>query len=317
MLRRRKLLISGAAAALTPLLNRRAQAAAPPLAPLRPGARIRVVNPGTWIEPELDLDPLLTRCAAEGWRLEIPDSVMQQWRYFSATDLNRAADLTTAWRDPTVDAVFYLGGGWGGARVLEAGFRFPARSKWTLGFSDSSSLLLAQWAAGRPGAVHGSLGGSDEHWQRTVNLLTGQPVKPLQGKGLRPGIGRGPLIVTNLTVATHLIGTPWLPSLKGAVLVIEDVGEAPYRIDRMLTQWRSAGLLQQLAGVACGRFSWAEDDILPGDFSMEEILEERLGDLGIPLVLNLPLGHGHPNNALPLGAMAQLDGRRGNLSLIR
>ena len=64
-------------------------------------------------------------------------------------------------------------------------------------------------------------------------------------------------------------------------------------------------------------FSWAEDDILPGDFSMEEILEERLGDLGIPLVLNLPLGHGHPNNALPLGAMAQLDGRRGNLSLIR
>ena len=125
------------------------------------------------------------------------------------------------------------------------------------------------------------------------------------------------LIVTNLNAATHLIGTPWLPSLKGAVLVLEDVGEAPYRIDRMLTQWRSAGLLQQLAGMACGRFSWAEDDILPGDFSMEEILEERLGDLGIPLVLNLPLGHGHPNNALPLGAMAQLDGRRGNLSLIR
>jgi len=70
MLRRRKLLISGAAAALTPLLNRMALAAAPPLAPLRPGARIRAVNPGTWIEPELDLDPLLARCAAEGWRLE-------------------------------------------------------------------------------------------------------------------------------------------------------------------------------------------------------------------------------------------------------
>ena len=291
-------------------------ASAPPLAPLRPGARIRAVNPGTWIKPERDFSPMISRCAAEGWRLEIPDNLMHQWRYFSATDPNRAADLTTAWRDPTVDAVFYLGGGWGGARVLEAGFRFSARPKWTLGFSDNSSLLLAQWAAGLPGAVHGSLGGSDEHWQRTVNLLSGQPVMALKGDGLRPGIGRGPLIVTNLTVATHLIGTPWLPSLEGALLVLEDVGEAPYRIDRMLTQWRNAGLLQQLAGAACGRFSWAEDDILPGDFSMNEILEERLGDLGIPLVVNLPLGHGHPNNALPLGAMAQLDGCQGNLSLI-
>ena len=316
MLRRRKLLISGAAAALAPFINRRAMASAPPLAPLRPGARIRAVNPGTWIEPERDFSPMISRCAAEGWRLEIPDNLMHQWRYFSATDPNRAADLTTAWLDPTVDAVFYLGGGWGGARVLEAGFRFSARPKWTLGFSDNSSLLLAQWAAGLPGAVHGSLGGSDEHWQRTVNLLSGQPVMALKGDGLRPGIGRGPLIVTNLTVATHLIGTPWLPSLEGALLVLEDVGEAPYRIDRMLTQWRNAGLLQQLAGAACGRFSWAEDDILPGDFSMNEILEERLGDLGIPLVVNLPLGHGHPNNALPLGAVAQLDGRQGNLSLI-
>ena len=316
MLRRRKLLISGAAAALAPFINRRAMASAPPLAPLRPGARIRAVNPGTWIEPERDFSPMISRCAAEGWRLEIPDNLMHQWRYFSATDPNRAADLTTAWLDPTVDAVFYLGGGWGGARVLEAGFRFSARPKWTLGFSDNSSLLLAQWAAGLPGAVHGSLGGSDEHWQRTVNLLSGQPVMALKGDGLRPGIGRGPLIVTNLTVATHLIGTPWLPSLEGALLVLEDVGEAPYRIDRMLTQWRNAGLVQQLAGAACGRFSWAEDDILPGDFSMNEILEERLGDLGIPLVVNLPLGHGHPNNALPLGAVAQLDGRQGNLSLI-
>ena len=101
------------------------------------------------------------------------------------------------------------------------------------------------------------------------------------------------------------------------MLVLEDVGEEPYRIDRMLTQWRSAGLLQHLAGVACGRFSWAQDDILPGDFSMDEVLEDRLGDLGIPLVLNLPLGHGQPNRALPLGSIAELDGRRGRLRLVR
>ena len=124
-------------------------------------------------------------------------------------------------------------------------------------------------------------------------------------------------MVTNLTVATHLIGTPWFPDLKGAILVLEDIGEAPYRIDRMLTHWRSAGVLAAVAGVATGRFSWKKDDILPGDFSMEEILEERLGDLGIPLVMDLPLGHGRPNMALPLGRQARLNGSHGTLELLQ
>ena len=314
---RRTLLISGAAAALTPLLSCRAQPSVTQLKPLGPGSRIRAVNPGTWMDPERDLELLRARCAAAGWNLEIPDRVLDQWRYFSATDRNRAADMASAWGDPGVDAVFYLGGGWGAARVLEAGFRFPKRPKWAFGFSDSSSLLLAQQAAGLPGALHGSFGGEEAQWRRTVQLLRNQAVAPLQGEAKRAGTARGPLLVANLTVATHLIGTPWLPSLKGAVLVLEDVGEAPYRVDRMLTHWRSAGLLQQLAGVACGRFSWAEDDILPGDFSMEEVLEERLGDLGIPLVVNLPLGHGQPNQTLPLGSIAELDGHRGRLHLRR
>ena len=83
-----------------------------------------------------------------------------------------------------------------------------------------------------------------------------------------------------------------------------------------LTQLRSFGLLDKLDGVACGRFSWMESEILPGDFSMEEVLENRLGGLGVPLVVNLPVGHGLPNQALPLGQRARLDGRRGRLSLL-
>ena len=316
MLRRRSLLITGAVAALAPLLPRKARAEAPTLAPLGPGSKLRAVNPGTWMDPDRDLQPLIDRCAAEGWQLEIPPVVKQQWRYFSAPDAQRAAELSAAWADPSVDGVLYLGGGWGGARVLEAGFRYSNRPKWTLGFSDTSSLLLAQWAAGLPGAIHGSSGGQDDQWQRTVDLLKGRSVAPLKGEGKREGTAEGPLVVTNLTVATHLIGTPWLPSMDGAILVLEDVGEAPYRVDRMLTQWRSVGLLQGLNGIACGRFSWDKDDILPGDFSMDEILEERLGDLGIPLVLNMPVGHGRPNMALPLGQRATLNGRSGELSLL-
>ena len=316
MLRRRSLLITGAVAALAPLLPRKVKAEAPRLAPLGPGSRLRAVNPGTWMDPDQDLQPLIDRCAAEGWQLEIPAAVKQQWRYFSAPDAQRVAELSAAWADPAVDGVLYLGGGWGGARVLEAGYRYSNRPKWSLGFSDTSSLLLAQWAAGLPGAIHGSSGGQDDQWQRTVDLLKGRPVAPLKGRGKRAGIAEGPLVVTNLTVATHLIGTTWLPSLDGTILVLEDVGEAPYRVDRMLTQWRSAGLLQGLNGIACGRFSWDKDDILPGDFSMEEVLEERLGDLDIPLVLNMPVGHGQPNMALPLGQRAMLNGCNGELSLL-
>ena len=96
--------------------------------------------------------------------------------------------------------------------------------------------------------------------------------------------------------------------------MLEDVGEAPYRIDRMLTQWRSSGLLEGVAGIGTGRFSW-KGELEPGDFSTAEILEERLGDQGIPLVMNLPVGHGLPNQALPLGVKARLDGNDGTLSI--
>jgi muramoyltetrapeptide carboxypeptidase len=138
----------------------------------------------------------------------------------------------------------------------------------------------------------------------------------MEGQGAVSGVAQGRLVVTNLTIATSLIGTPWWPNLQGSILVLEDTGEAPYRVDRQLTQWRAAGVLKGVAGVGLGRFSWAQDDVLPGDFSMEEILLERLRPLGIPIVTGLPVGHGQPNLALPLGVLSRLDGTRGQLSLL-
>ena len=284
------------------------------LRPLHKGSRLRAINAGTWLDPETDFGPLVKRCEVEGWTLEVPESVKRQWQWFSGTDQQRADDLERAWNNPSLDGLIYVGAGWGGARVLEAGFRFPPRPLWTLGFSDSSSMLMAQWSAGLRGAIHGSTTGPDQQWERTVHLLKGEPVAPLQGRSVRAGVARGLLVVTNLTVATHLIGTPWFPDLRGSILVLEDVGEAPYRVDRMITQWRSSGVLRSLAGVATGRFSW-KGEVEPGDFSMDGILEERLSDLGIPLVMNLPLGHGLPNMALPLGASATLNANQGTLHL--
>ena len=116
---RRTLLISGASAiastVVTALLSPRAMGAQGRLAPLKPGARIRAVNPGTWMDPDTDLQPLIERCDAQKWHLEIPATVTRQWRYFSGTDRERISDLSAAWNDPTVDAVLTLGGGWGAA----------------------------------------------------------------------------------------------------------------------------------------------------------------------------------------------------------
>jgi muramoyltetrapeptide carboxypeptidase len=194
---------------------------------------------------------------------------------------------------------------------------------WLLGFSDVTSLLWAQVAQGHGGAIHGPLLTSlaaEPAWsqQRLRSLLFGEPLADLAGEGWSPGLAEGPLLVANLTVATHLLGTPHWPDLDGAILILEDVGEAPYRIERMLTHWRLGGALQRLAGIGLGSFSGCDDPTTPDrpSFSLEEVLRERTADLGIPMVAGLPIGHGDCNAALPLGVRAQLDGTGGRLALL-
>lgn len=286
-------------------------------APLQRGSRIAAVAPGTWLDPADGLlSRLRQRCAEQGWQLMSSEELHQRWRWFAGSDGARSQALRRAWLDPDLDAVFFVGAGWGSARVLEQGWSIPPGPRWCVGFSDCSALLLAQLAAGGRGGVHGWFGGDAGQWQRLVALLEGRLVAPLQGQVRQGGIATGPLVVTNLTIATSLIGTPWLPDLRGVVLVLEDTGEAPYRIDRQLTQWRASGLLQGVAGLGLGRFSWPGDDVLPGDFTMEEILLERLAPLNVPIVSGLPVGHGSPNLALPLGRYARIDGGSGRLELL-
>ncbi|MEA5422944.1 S66 peptidase family protein [Synechococcus sp. CCY9202] len=285
--------------------------------PLTAGSRLVAIAPGTWWEdPESEQTSLEARIASAGWELLVPPATRLRWHWFSGTDRQRCLAWEQAIGDQRAEGVLAVTAGWGSARLLESGWQPPPRPIWLMGFSDASALLLAQCAAGLGGAIHGGLHGDAGQWQRLVHLLRRQPVDPLQGQGWRSGITEGPLVVTNLTVATHLIGTAWLPDLRGRIVVFEDVGEAPYRVDRMLTQWRSAGLLAGVAGIGLGRFQWTPDDVMPGDLSMEEVLRERLGDLGIPLVGRLPVGHGRPNLALPLGHRARLDGGAGTLALL-
>jgi muramoyltetrapeptide carboxypeptidase len=294
--------------------------------PLRQGDAVRLVAASSALSGDGAGQRLRAGCdllASWGLQLLGPAPLERHWGYLAGRDWQRRQDLLEA--DAPLRAC--VRGGWGAARLLERLEALPAG--WLLGFSDVTSLLWAQCASGRGGAIHGPLLTSlaaEPAWsqERLRRLLFGEPLAPLQGQGWRSGVASGPLLVGNLTVATHLLGSRHLPDLRGAILILEDVGEAPYRIERLLTHWRLCGALQQLAAIGFGSFSGCDDDdpeaaqeLAAGRrFSLEQVLRERSADLGIPVLAGLPVGHLAGNAALPLGVMALLDANAGSLELL-
>jgi muramoyltetrapeptide carboxypeptidase len=287
--------------------------------PLSPGDRLWVINPsGALRNPDL-FDQGLAVWQQRGYRLELSPGIHDQWGYLAGTDRDRRQHLLTGLKDPEIKVILCGRGGYGGARLLEDWAWPTGISKWLIGFSDITSLLWSyaqQGVAGVHGPVLTTLG-KEPNWsvQRLFDLVEGRSLPPLTGQSWVGGVAEGLLLPANLTVATHLLGTLQQPDLTGVILALEDVGEAPYRIDRMLTHWRSLGILHKLSGIALGRFSQCQAPPEVSSFTVEEVLRDRLSDLGIPIVADLPFGHDGVNSALPVGVPAWLDGDRAILSI--
>jgi muramoyltetrapeptide carboxypeptidase len=295
-------------------------------APLRPGDRVRLAAASSALDAAAlsRLEAGIAELERWGLVVEPHGQPLRRWGHLAGDDAARSGDLRQA---ETAPLLACIRGGWGAARLLERGGATAASGRWLLGFSDVTSLLWARLAAGLAGAIHGPMLTSlaaEPDWsrERLRDLLFGRPLPPLTGESWTAGTAEGPLLVGNLTVATHLLGTTHLPALRGAVLVLEDVGEAPYRLDRMLTHWRLCGALQQLGGIGFGQFSGCDDpdggdgpESQCGD-SAEAVLRERTADLGIPVLAGLPVGHVVGNAALPLGVRARLDASSGRLELL-
>jgi muramoyltetrapeptide carboxypeptidase len=301
--------------------------------PLRPGDRVQLVASSSALADGERMEAGMA--VLRGWGLLVDADaeklINRRWGYLAGRDAERAGDLSApSGPVPPGALMACVRGGWGAARLLER--PLPQSDGWLLGFSDVTSLLWHRLAAGQGGAIHGPLLttlAAEPAWSRLRlhSLLFGEPLEDLEGEGWCGGQVEGPLLAANLTVATHLLGTPHLPDLDGAILILEDVGEAPYRIERMLTHWRLCGALQRLGGIGFGSFTGCDDGEADGEadgerpagsrFSLEQVLRERTADLGIPVVAALPVGHTPGNAALPLGVCAHLDGDRGRLGLRR
>ena len=286
--------------------------------PLKKGDLFHVVAASSEISNKKDLHAGIKVLQEWGLICNHIDAIDKSWGYLAGSDKDRFNELHPNNHFPLIA---FARGGWGSARLLER--RQPWKEGWMMGFSDLTSILLARLTSGFDGGVHGPLVttlGSEPEWskERLKSILFGNAVPDLDGDPWGGGIAKGRLIVGNLTVLTHLIGTKHLPNFKESILIIEDIGEAPYRIDRMLTHLRLAGILQQLSGLGFGSFTRCDDEKdvdKKKSFELVDIFRDRTKDLKIPIVSNLPIGHCIGNAALPQGNQAILNGDKGILSL--
>lgn len=284
--------------------------------PLRPGDRLLAIAPSGALRELRALQQGIEIWRSRDYTVELSLGCDGRWGYLAGCDSDRRQQLETALKDPECQGILCIRGGYGSARLLED-WSWPDHPKWLIGFSDITGLLWSlsqQGVAGVHGPVLTTLA-MEPDWsvQRLFDCVEGRPLAPLKGTGWGGGRATGILLPANLTVATHLLNTPVQPDLAGTILALEDVTEAPYRIDRMLTQWRMSGALRKVSAIALGRFSQCYPPPSIPSFTVAEVLRDRLGDLGIPIVADLPFGHDGPNAALPVGLLACVDADQGVL----
>ena len=288
----------------------------PPL--LQPGDLIRAIAPSGAVK---ETDALLEGVSIwqrRGYRVEFGNNYQSSCGYLAGSDRQRRSDLASAWQNPECKAIITVRGGYGGARLLEDWSWSGKNSKWIIGFSDVTSLLWSLASVGIA-SLHAPVLttlAAEPEWAiaRMFDYLETGRLESLQGKPGTGGETTGILLPANLTVATHLLGTPFQPNFNEAILAIEDVTEYPYRIDRMLTQWRMTRVFEQIKGIALGRFSRCEPDPGTKSWTIMEVLRDRLEDLDIPIVYDLPFGHDGVNAVLPVGRSVMLNGNTGKLS---
>ncbi len=287
--------------------------------PLFPGDRIAVVAPASAPLNMPRLHQGVAHLEALGYAVERVRPDLQPHGYLAGSDDERLAAFNATLRRSDVQALFCVRGGYGTLRLLphldyRAARRYP---KLLVGYSDITALQLAlhrkagwvglsgpmvgvEWADPDPASVAQFWNLAQGTAPVTIAGPHGEALRPL-----RPGTAEGTLLGGNLAMVTYLLGTPYLPSLKGAILFVEDVGEAPYKVDALLAQLKLAGHLDQLGGLVFGAFTgWTPND--RPTLSYDEVIAEYTQHLPYPVATGLVYGHFPVKSAMPIGIHARL-----------
>lgn len=302
---------------------------------LRPGDTIGLITPGSYLSDE-GLGRAVRNLESLGFRVKLGEHISAENGFVAGTDEQRLADLHAMFADPEVAGIWCARGGYGCTRLLPFIDYDLIRDhpKALIGYSDITALHIAIHQ--RTGLVtfHGPVGASDltdyTRAQFEAVLMEGRApytielsednlakeAEAYQPAVLRPGKARGVLTGGNLSLLAALCGTPDEPDFAGKLVFLEEIGEKPYRIDRMLTQLRQATALHEAAGLALGVFAGCEPDEDDRSLSLQETLTDRLAELGPAAVYGLSFGHIANQCTLPVGVEAELDTEARTITLL-
>lgn len=282
---------------------------------LAPGARVALVSPAGPLRGDGDLQRAAANAASLGWESVAMPNALGRAGYLAGRDDDRLADLHAAFADPRIDAIWCVRGGYGTMRLLHAlDLDLVAkRPKPLLGYSDVTALHAA--VAGRAGVTsfHAPVARAalPPLALRSLRLATSGEGDPCglaaEARVLRPGTAEGRLAGGNLALVAALCGTPWMPDLDDAILVLEDVHEAVYRIDRMLRQLLLSGRCASVRGVVFGQFTDLPEEPPEDTRPLDEVLGEFADALGVPCIAGAPVGHVDEQWTIEIGADAALD----------
>ena len=286
---------------------------------LKKGDQIGIIAPAGPVD-DSDLQPGLEILESSGFNVRLAPHVYDRKDYLAGKDEARLSDLHTMLQDEEIKAVMCARGGYGSLRLLD-GIRYDLirqAPKIIAGYSDITALLMAIHTntgliTFHGPMVRGLISNDRSNWESLFRLISSDQPAEMDLKEctvLLPGKASGPLIGGNLSLICHLLGTPYLPSLEGCILFIEDKGESLYRLDRMLTHLALTGMLNGISGLIAGRFEECGDET-----DIHILLNSIVSELGIPLVAGFPIGHGQKNIALPLGLTAEFDTERMTLTI--
>lgn len=305
---------------------------------LKKGDTIGLISPASNTQQNEDIRFASEIIESLGFSVRTGQYLFERNQYLAGTDQQRADDVNRMFADKDVDGIFCLRGGYGTPRILPyLDYDVIANNpKVLLGYSDITALHTAIHVKTGQVGFHGPIAGQTytdytlQEFEKVVReprdtAIIGHapPFEAGPGKVEREnrvtyfvgGKARGRLIGGNLSLLATLIGTPYEPDFRDKILFLEDVSEAPYSIDRMLTQLWLAGRLQQVAGLAFGKFTDVPS-VSGNSYSVEEVLRQRCEPLGVPFISGLMIGHVSDQTVVPIGINAELDADAGTLRLL-